>query len=88
LPALLLSSPGGPIGSAGVVHAATLPLSATARPPHRAERPPAIRSFAKAFRDFREVVQDFPSPRKVACERGDSNPDPVTDRNLNPVKSH
>src|SRR5690349_15189834 len=56
--------------------------------PRRVERPPAMPGgFAKAFRDFREALQDFPSPRKVACERRDSNPDPVTDRNLNPVKS-
>jgi hypothetical protein len=41
--------------------------------------------FAKAFRDFREALQDFPSPRKVACERGDSNPHAVKHRNLNPA---
>jgi len=38
----------------------------------------------KGFRDFRKAFRDFPSYRKLWCERGDSNPHAVKHRNLNP----
>ena len=44
-----------------------------------------LRVLSKSLIGLRVPFLDLPSTREVVCERRDSNPDLVKDRNLNPV---